>query len=466
MDTSSQTPLLAALAASDQPPGLAELANRLPDLAPRSLQRMLARLVQQGHVLRSGRGPATVYALAPEARQCGPDTPAEAAAAALKTPDSGSLLFAGIPLSPEAREVLRLVWRPLASRPPVGWQRDWLDAYVPNQTFLLPESTRQRMARLGDTGLGEMPAGTYGRQVIERLLIDLSWASSHLEGNTYTRLDTRELIAYGRAAEGRAASETQMILNHKAAIELLVDQAGEGSLDRRLVQGLHAALSENLLPDPIDEGRLRQRPVYISGSSYRPLSVPQQVSDALTQVLNLAVAIDDPFEQSFFLLTHLAYLQPFVDVNKRTARLLANWPLLQKNLCPLTFIDVPRDAWVLALLGVYELTRPELLADLMVWAYERSSNEYVVVRESMATPDPLRLQFREPLRDLVRAVIRQPDRDPLELMDGWINTEIPLALQIAMRDLASDELRRLHDGTLARYGLRPSEWERWLAARG
>jgi hypothetical protein len=132
----------------------------------------------------------------------------------------------------------------------------------------------------------------------------------------------------------------------------------------------------------------------------------------------------------------------------------------------LTFIDVPRDAWVLALLGVYELTRPELLADLMVWAYERSSNEYVVVRESMATPDPLRLQFREPLRDLVRAVIRQPDRDPLELMDEWINAEIPLALQIAMRDLASDELRRLHDGTLARYGLRPSEWERWLAARG
>ena len=114
---------------------------------------------------------------------------------------------------------------------------------------------------------------------------------------------------------------------------------------------------------------------------------------------------------------------------------------------------------------MYEQTRPELLADLYVWAYERSSNEYLAVRQTVAAPNPLRLQFRSALHDYVRTVIRSPDADPLTLLDAWLAAEIAAALRSAMRDLAMDELRRLHEGTLARYGLRQSEWERWLRAQ-
>ena len=450
---------------------LSDLATRVPDATTRTLQRRLAQLVADGRVVREGRGPATVYSTvavvvdeagSPRAEASSEERPLNR----YGTPDSGRVLFSGVPLGPEAREVLRSVLRPLAARTPVGWQRDWLDMYVPNQTFLLSESARQRLATLGDTGMGELPAGTYGRGIMERLLIDLSWASSHLEGNTYTRLDTQELIAHGREATGRAATETQMILNHKAAIELLLDQAGQAPLSISVVQGLHAALSENLLQDANDEGRLRQRAVWISGSCYRPLTIPAQIREAMEQVLRTATIIADPFERSFFLLVHIAYLQPFVDVNKRTARMLCNLPFLEHNLCPLTFVDVNPDAWVLALLGVYEQTRPELLADLYVWAYERSSNEYLAVRQTVAALNPLRLQFRSALHDYVRTVIRSPDADPLTLLDAWLTAEIPAALRSAMRDLAMDELRRLHEGTLARYGLRHSEWERWLRAQG
>ncbi|WP_218014664.1 hypothetical protein [Candidatus Regiella insecticola] len=114
---------------------------------------------------------------------------------------------------------------------------------------------------MGDTGQAQLPAGTYGREILNRLLIDLSWASSHLEGNTYSRLDTRQLIEQGMVSQGKAAIETQMILNHKAAIELLVDNAATIRFNRYTLLNLHSTLSENLLPNPADEGRLRQHAV-------------------------------------------------------------------------------------------------------------------------------------------------------------------------------------------------------------
>lgn len=122
---------------------------------------------------------------------------------------------------------------------------------------------------MGHTPAEHAPAGAYSRAVLNRLLIDLSWASSHMEGNTYSRLDTLHLIEEGTAAQGKAPVETQMILNHKAAIELLVDSVS-GLLNadplwsRYLLMNVHAAPAENLLPNPCDEGRLRQHAVDIA----------------------------------------------------------------------------------------------------------------------------------------------------------------------------------------------------------
>ena len=162
----------------------------------------------------------------------------------------------------------------------------------------------------------------------------------------------------------------------------------------------------NLLPNPADEGRLRQHVVEIGKSVYRPLSVPAQIDEMLDEVLDKANRIDDPFEQSFFAMVHLPYLQPFADVNKRTSRLAANLPLIRANLCPLTFLDVPERAYTCAMLGVYEPTRVELLRDLYLWAYERSTQEYLAIRQTLAEPDPLRLLVPFPQRR--PAPLREP----------------------------------------------------------
>lgn len=437
--------LLHSLQAAPEGLTSAELLALHPGLTRRTVQRWLSDLVAAGQVQAQGEGRARRYLAASDA----------AADLALDR------FPAFIPLSPDSRDVLAYVQQPLAARKPVGYQREFLESYEPNRTCYLPEPLRRQLHRLGRTSQAQAPAGTYSRAILNRLLIDLSWASSHLEGNTYSRLDTRELIEHGKAAQGKAAIETQMILNHKAAIELLVENIDSVGFNRYTVMNLHSALSENLLPNPADEGRIRQHAVDIGQSVYRPLSTPQPIDDLLDQLLDKASRIADPFEQSFFMMVQLPYLQPFADINKRTSRLAANLPLFRANLCPLTFLDVPEAAYSRAILGVYEMTRVELLRDLYVWAYERSTQEYLAIRQELAQPDPLRLAWRDLLKQVVRDVVRHPGEDPLPRIRQAVASAAPEAERPSVEALVIEELRRLHEGVLARYGLTPAEFMVW-----
>jgi hypothetical protein len=165
-------------------------------------------------------------------------------------------------------------------------------------------------------------------------------------------------------------------------------------------------------------------------------------------------------------MVHLPYLQPFAGINKRTSRLAANLPLFRANLCPLTFLDVPEQAYSRATLGVYELTRVELLRDLYVWAYERSTQEYLAIKQNLVEPDPLRLAWRDLIRRTIREVISQAVVDPLSSIHNAVEHDVPQPDRQNVQALIVDELRRLHEGVLARYGLRPSEFVRWKAAQG
>ena len=434
----------------DYPAGLtlAELLVRHPDVARRTAQRQISQMIDAGQIQATGEGRARRYFAG---RTVDVQVPASAADA---FPDY-------IPLSADSRDIVSYINQPLEARKPVGYQRDFLDAYQPNHTYYLSEPLRRQLYKIGKTPQTEAPAGTYSRAILNRLLIDLSWASSHLEGNTYSRLDTRELIEHGTVARGKAAIETQMILNHKSAIELLVENISTAEFNRYTLMNLHSALAENLLPNPADEGRVRQHAVDIGKSVYRPLSTPQQIDDLLDVLLGKANQIADPFEQSFFMMVHLPYLQPFADIYKRTSRLAANLPLFRANLCPLTFLDVPEVAYSRAILGVYEMTRVELLRDLYVWAYERSAQEYLAIKQELAEPDPMRLAWRDLIKKTIREVVTQPHLDAITLIQNAVDDKVPEAERASVQALIVEELRRLHEGVLARYGLRPSEFASW-----
>ncbi len=166
------------------------------------------------------------------------------------------------------------------------------------------------------------------------------------------------------------------------------------------------------------------------------------------------------------MMVHLPYLQPFADVNKRTSRLAANLPLFRANLCPLTFLGVPEQAYSRATLGVYEMTRVELLRDLYVWAYERSTQEYLAIKQDLVEPDPLRLAWRDLIKQTIREVIRHPELDPFTSIRRSVAERVQERESADVQALIVEELRRLHEGVLARYGLRPSEYTAWKALHG
>lgn len=454
--TESLDQLLAAIRISAQGLSLAAAVAQFPQTPKRTLQRWLARLVDSGAVQATGAGPARRYWMSSRTVVLAP----EPVSVSLKA--EAELDFV-LPLSREGVELRQHVRRPIAQRAPVGYIRSFLEGYVPNRNCYLPATLRTHLHELGRSPVGARAAGTYARQILDRLLIDLSWSSSRLEGNTYTRLDTQNLIEFGRFAEGKNRLQAQMILNHKAAIEMLVDQADEIGFNRYTVQNLHALLTQNLLPEAAAEGRLRRIEVAISGTVFHPLANPQQIEQYFDLFLSKAQAIDDPFEQAFFAMVHLPYLQPFEDGNKRVSRLAANIPLIRDNLSPLSFVDVPEGTYVDGVLAVYELNRIELLRDVFVWAYERSCRRYTVIRDALPEPDPFRLRYREALIEAIGAIIEENIARSGEVSIRRLAQERVAAPDLeAFVAMVLRELHHLNEGNIARYRIRPSKFREWL----
>jgi len=421
----------------------------------RTLQHRLKRLVDDGRLVREGDGRWSRYRV-PEAMAA----PAQAEAVA----DA-----AAVPLSPESHEIRAHLRQPLSARAPVGYHRDFLSAYRPGETFYLSEGARAHLAVVGARPMsGQEPAGTYARQILNRLLIDLSWNSSRLEGNTYSLLDTTRLIEFGHEAEGRDRLDAQMILNHKDAVEFLVGNAADIGFNRYTILNLHGILANNLLADERAAGRLRHIGVGIDGSVYHPPETPQLVEECFDELLATTAAIPDPFEQSLFVMVQLPYLQPFDDVNKRVSRMAANIPFIRANLSPLSFTDLPRDLYTHAMLGVYERNRVELLRDVFIWSYERSAARYAAVRQSLGEPDPFRLRYRDALRTVVAEVVRRPfDRKAAAAhIATWAAAHVAEDDRTAFRNVAEAELLGLHEGNFARYAVRPAEFAAWQQVWG
>ena len=368
-----------------------------------------------------------------------------------------------IKLSDEGQIVHAYVQRPVAGRKPVGYNRDFLAAYQANKTFYLTSAEREKLARQGKSPTGTQPAGTYAKHILSRLLIDLAWNSSRLEGNTYWLLDTKRLIEFGEEAEGRDQIEAQMILNHKNAIEFLVNAADEVAFNSFTLMNLHAFLSNNLLADPSASGRLRYIAVGIENSAFLPLETPQLIEECFSEILSKASQINDPFEQAFFAMVHLPYLQPFDDVNKRVSRLAANIPLIRGNFVPLAFSDVPQRAYIEAILGVYELNDVALLKDVFFWAYERSVAQFAAVKQSIGEPDPFRLKYRSEIRASVASIIRHKigRGDVSRAVTDQTNEYVGEIDQEAFIRVVEEELLSLHQGNFARYQIRPSEFAEW-----
>lgn len=266
-----------------KPAAFAEIKGLLPHIAERTLTRYLANLVEQGDITASGEKRGRRYTL----------------------PRQHSTLF-----SAHAQSLLDYVRQPLIHRMPCSYQYDWLDSYRVGHSFYLSQEQRMQLMQAGRKASLGLPAGTYTQELFNRLLIDFSYNSSRLEGNTYSLLDTKRLLIDGVAADDKLDFETLMLLNHKEAIRLLIRGSERIEVSLEGIRSLHYLLSDGLVSSEA-AGKVRQNAVRIPASTYVPIEGEERLLQQLQQIIHVASQITDPFEQSFFLLVHISYLQAF-----------------------------------------------------------------------------------------------------------------------------------------------------------
>lgn len=409
------------------------------DASRATVVRYLNQMVGEGVVVRKGAGPSTRYVLPGTQATLLQDT---IALPAMPAPAAGK----GFVFSKAAAPLIAQLQAPIGSRAPVAYAREFVDAYEPNKNSLLPHELAEQLYIKGKAN-GQQPAGTYARKVLEQLLIDLAWHSSRLEGNRKSLLDTQELFARGRTQHDDA--EAMMLLNHKDAIEFVVDAVPEYGITEAVVRNIQSLLMNGLLANSDALGGIRRTLVNIEGSVYVPMQAPQFLEELLARIVNKVCQIKNPVEAAFFLWLNIAYLQPFEDGNKRTSRLCANLPLLLQNCAPLSFLDVQTPDYAMAVLAVYEKRDVFLAVELFEWTYRRSIQKYQVILEAMGAPDPFRTRYRELLGDGVRMVVAE--RISLKAVPDKL--KVPHEDIVEFRALLKSELLHLADYNCARYRL-------------
>lgn len=240
--------------------------------------------------------------------------------------------------------------------------------------------------------LAQQKDSHYRLSVLQRFLIDLTWASSALEGNSYTYLDTQALIEYGARNPEKPSEDAVMIINHKRAIEMLLKTR---QMNTESMLAIHRALSSNAgaegsrhFLEPHQSGHFRTyEELDITGSAYIPPQgadrAPGFIEQEFGRLIETSMCLNSPLDQSLYLLTRIPYLQPFCDANKRLSRLACNIPLIGNGLAPLTFVDFDKSRYLQGLLSFYELGDERLMKDAFMDAYITSSLRYSPLNEKL-----------------------------------------------------------------------------------
>ncbi len=189
------------------------------------------------------------------------------------------------------------------------------------------------------------------KRELERFTIELSWKSSKIEGNTYTLLETESLIKDQKEAKGKSKAEAIMILNHKNAFELILNNKDDfKTLTTSIISQLHNTLIKGL---EISSG-VRKNEVGITGTIYKPLGTEHQLKEALEKAVMIINNTENAYEKALIANIIIPYIQPYTDGNKRTARMLGNAILLANNLLPLSYRSVDEEQFKKALILFYE----------------------------------------------------------------------------------------------------------------
>jgi Fic family protein len=232
--------------------------------------------------------------------------------------------------------------------------------------------TLAKLQNIYESNIAQLSEHEY-KMELERLAIDLSWKSSQIEGNTYSLLETERLLKEKETASGKTKEEAIMLLNHKDALDFIIEHTNYlNPLSVSKIEDVHSILIKELAV----QRNLRKRRVGISGTNYRPLDNEFQILEALRNTCEVINKKENVFEKALLALVLVSYIQPFMDGNKRTARIVSNALLLSENHCPLSFRTVDSIDYKKAMLLFYEQNNISNFKEIFITQFEFAVNTY------------------------------------------------------------------------------------------
>lgn len=244
-----------------------------------------------------------------------------------------------------------------------------------NNVLIFTEEEIEKLSTLQNQfsdNISKLSAIEFNKE-FERLAIDLSWKSSQIEGNTYSLLETERLLKEKETAAGKTKDEAVMLLNHKEALDFILtnpDYISPLAVSR--IEDIHSLLIDGL---GIDRN-IRNRRVGISGTNYKPLDNEFQIKEALEDLCLLINSRESIFDKSILALVLLSYIQPFLDGNKRTARIISNAILINNKYCPISFRTVDSIDYKKAMLVFYEQNNISTFKKIFIEQFEFAVKTY------------------------------------------------------------------------------------------
>lgn len=313
--------------------------------SPATLKRMLASLVEKGDVIVVGQGRATRYSISAQAQV----TMKIDIETYFKKETDERVIQSGFNFS-LINEILPKV--------------EIFTSEEMERLNALQNQFKQNLQGISDTEY---------RKEMERLGIDLSWKSSQIEGNTYSLLETEKLLKEKQTASGKTKEEAVMLLNHKDALDFILDNPDYlKKLSVRRIEDIHSLLVKEL---EVDKG-IRKRRVGITGTNYRPLDNEFQIREALENSCKLINTKENVFEKAILALVLLSYIQAFADGNKRTARITGNAILIANNYCPISFRTVDSIDYKKAMLIFYEQNNISAFKQIFIEQFAFAVEQY------------------------------------------------------------------------------------------
>ncbi|WP_322890657.1 MULTISPECIES: Fic family protein [unclassified Yoonia] len=371
-----------------------ELIARLPDaLSQATVSRIMSSLIKRGFLIKEGQTRGARFSLSDRARRVSTD--------------------------PQHRRA-------------VLYDPDRIGGYVPNKSRWLSEAATARMQEAVALAGGKASIPTTSApEIMEKFLLDFSWASSSISGNRHNRVSTRLLIEH-RFMDGMSPYETALIRNHHNAISALVADLDGPFPDVGTVQRRHVLMMRDLL-DHADLGRLRQTEMQNPATSYRPSTDQVLLMTGLNDLLSKAKRVTDPFEASFVLFAGLSYLQAFDGGNNRMGRLLANEPLLRAELPPLSFNGIDRTLYALGLIAFYETATTSLLGNVFAAAYATSASGVDQSVQPRRVPQALEVHERDRIEPVMKFIFQERIPD----------TKIPMVVEEVFGDLGESDRKAM-----------------------